>query len=381
MMEGSRLLLWIVFAVLCVIAVVIVAAPLARAPREKADERACAPATSADLEVYKAQLRELDADVERGVIAAEEAGAARIEISRRLLAEQARLQGRETAARGNPKLALVAISTAVPVAAAVLYLVLGAPNLPGQPMAQRMAQQDESQDLQLLVARVEKHLADNAEDGRGWEVLAPVYRRLGRFEDAARAFANTIRLLGGTAERHADYGEMLVAAADGLVNEEAVAAFERAVELDSQAIKPRFFLAMSKEQDGDREGAIAAWKELLATPRDPDGPWRGRVRERLAALGAEPPAGPTREQVAAAQEMSSAERAQMIEAMVAGLAERLQSGDGDVDDWVRLIRAYTVLGRDEDAAAAAARARENFAGNDAALGRIDQAAGQPENGS
>lgn len=116
-------------------------------------------------------------------------------------------------------------------------------------------------------------------------------------------------------------------------------------------------------------------------PRDPDGPWRGRVRERLAALGAEPPAGPTREQVAAAQEMSSAERAQMIEAMVAGLAERLQSGDGDVDDWVRLIRAYTVLGRDEDAAAAAARARENFAGNDAALGRIDQAAGQPENGS
>ncbi|MCC0012886.1 MAG: c-type cytochrome biogenesis protein CcmI [Rhodobiaceae bacterium] len=370
------MLLWILFAAMAAFAVLIVAAPLAR-PGGKA-----ARTDSADLEVYKAQLRELERDVDRGVIDTREAEAARIEISRRLLAEEERA-GKvvEAAAGGSHKGLLYAVVTAIPLFAVGVYILLGSPQLPGQPMAQRMEEATEGQDIQLLVARVEKHLADNAEDGRGWEVLAPVYRRIGRFDDSARAYANTIRLLGETAERHADYGEMLVAAADGVVKDDARAAFERAIALDPQAIKPRFFLAMAIEQDGDDDRAIAAWNDLLASPQDPGGGWRDRVRERIAALGGKTAPGPTQEQMAAAQEMSAGDRQAMIESMVAGLAERLEQGEGGIDDWLRLIRAYGVLGRHGDAETAAQTASSRFAGDDAALGRIDEARRQAVNGS
>ena len=370
------MLLWVLFAVMAAVAVLVVAAPLARsgAGGERND--------SADLEVYKAQLRELERDVDRGVIAAHEAEAARVEISRRLLAEQERAASLAHAEKGKPhKGLLYAVITVIPLFAVGGYVVLGSPQLPGQPMASRMSQATEGQDIELLIPRVEKHLADNAEDGRGWEVLAPVYRRIGRYDDAARAYANTIRLLGETAERHADYGEMLVAAADGVIKADARAAFERAVALDSQAVKPRFFLAMATEQDGNRDKAIAAWNDLLASPQDPNGAWRARARERLAALGGDAAPGPTQEQVAAAGEMSASDRQTMIESMVAGLAQRLEQGEGGIDDWLRLIRAYGVLGRPEAAESAAQTASARFAGDDAALGRIDEARKQALNGS
>ena len=282
-------------------------------------------------------------------------------------------------------LAIAGMVLVIPAATIGLYVLLGSPGLPGQPIADRFAAQPEDQDLAVLVARVEQHLADNPEDGRGWDVVAPVYRRLGRFDDAVRAYRNVIRLLGPTAEREADLGEMLVAADDGIVNADARAAFERALVLDERAIKPRFFLALATEQDGDAQAAIARWRELLESPEEPQGRWRDHARERLVALGGDPPPvpeavpGPDEDQVAAAQDMSAEDRQAMIESMVSGLAERLEAEGGSVEEWIRLIRAYAVLNRPDDAQAAIAGARAQYAGDTAALGRIDAIAAQFEN--
>ena len=65
-----------------------------------------------------------------------------------------------------------------------------------------------------LVGQVEAHLEQNPEDGRGWEVVGPVYMRLGRYDDAVKARRNALRLLGPTAEREADLGEALTGAAE-----------------------------------------------------------------------------------------------------------------------------------------------------------------------
>ncbi len=372
------MLLWIIFAVLTVLAVLILAAPLARRRDGESAE-----AQLADMAVYKAQLSEIDRDLERGVLDKAEAESARIEVSRRLLAEEARGQG--TAAATRTRGALTVLVLSVPVATIGFYLVLGSPDLPGQPIAERLAAQPEDQDLALLVTRVEQHLADNPQDGRGWEVLAPVYRRMGRFDDAARAYAAVIRLLGSTAERESDFGEMLVVAADGIVNADARAAFERSLTLDPRGTKPRYFLALAAEQDGDAKTAIARWTQLLASPEEPQARWRDSARERLVALGGTPPPppetapGPDEEQVAAAQDMSAEDRQAMIEGMVAGLAQRLGAEGGSVEEWLRLIRAYGVLNRPDDARAAIAQARAQYADDTAALGRIDAVAQQFDN--
>ena len=108
------------------------------------------------------------------------------------------------------------------------YLTLGSPRLPGQPLQARRDAPLQNTLARRLVAQVEAHLEKNPEDGRGWEVVGPVYMRLGRFEDAVKARRNALRLLGASADREADLGEALIGGANGVVTAEAKAAFERA---------------------------------------------------------------------------------------------------------------------------------------------------------
>ena len=92
-----------------------------------------------------------------------------------------------------------------------------------------------------MVAQVEAHLEKNPTDGRGWTVLAPVLARLGRYDDAVRAYRNSITYTGDSAERRADLGEALAVAAGGVVTAEAKAEFERAVAQNADEPKAQLF--------------------------------------------------------------------------------------------------------------------------------------------
>ncbi len=254
----------------------------------------------------------------------------------------------------------------LPLGAVALYLVLGTPSLPGQPLASRMAPTDRS--IASLVAQVEAQLAKHPDDGRGWEVLAPVYMRLGRFDDAVRARRRALALNGASAERQAGLGEALVAAANGVVTAEAKAAFESAVALDGDNFKARFFLGVAAEQDGRRDQAAVIWRAMLA--RAPaDAPWTDIVRDALARVTG---SGPSEQQIAAAAKLGSEQRSVMIRGMVTRLAERLARDGSDLDGWLRLVRSYMVLGERDKALKAAGEARRAFAGKPDQLRRIDQ---------
>jgi cytochrome c-type biogenesis protein CcmH len=124
-----------------------------------------------------------------------------------------------------------------------------------------------------LIAQVEDHLSSHPDDGRGWEVIAPVYLRLGRFDDAVKARRNALKLSGTTAERESALGEALVFAANGVVTAEAKAAFERAIALDANGVQARYCLDLAAEQDslGRREFLSGA-----ADLRRDDAAWHGR---------------------------------------------------------------------------------------------------------
>jgi len=68
--------------------------------------------------------------------------------------------------------------------------------------------------------------------------------------------------------------------------------------------------------------------------------------------------------VAAAKEMNGTDRDAMIRGMVERLAARLKQNGGDVDGWLRLVRAYMVMGDRDKARGALAEARQAVA-NDA----------------
>ncbi|MGX1309367.1 cytochrome c-type biogenesis protein CcmH [Amorphus suaedae] len=359
---------WVSVAILTGMAVLAVLWPLSR--RQPGPDDA-----PHDVAVYRDQLGEVDRDVERGLIAPGEAEAARAEIARRLLRADREAGAASTTSRNRRRVVALAAIVAVPLISLLVYGTLGRPTYPDQPRAARLQAPAGDETLSTLVARVEDHLSKNPDDGRGWDVLGPVYLRLGRPADASAAFTNAIRLQGQSAERLAGLGEAIVQANGGVVTDDATAAFQAANDLDPTAANPRFFLALGLSQEGKTEEAIAAWNALIASASGGE-PWLPVARRQVAALGGEPaeaPAampGPGRADVEAAAGMTDEDRQAMIEGMVSQLATRLDSSGGSVDEWLRLIRAYQVLGRTDEAKAAAARATEAFSEDPEAQARI-----------
>jgi cytochrome c-type biogenesis protein CcmH len=358
--------LWLILIIMAALAAASILLPLVQ-------PRAGESGGVSDTDIYRDQLAELERDVARGVIGRSEAEAARIEISRRLLNADARAGG--GGAHRLSRAALAAVAATVPAVALGLYMAMGQPALPGQPLASRLQRGLENGDLRALVAQVERHLRSQPQDGRGWQVIAPVYANLGRFEDAAMAYRNAIRLLGASADRAGDLGEVLVLANGGVISAEARNAFEMALASDPRHSKSRFFLGLADQQQGNDAAAVERWSALLADA-PADAPWREDVAARIAAARGTAQPGPTAGDVAAAQAMPAEERAAMIRSMVNGLDRRLAEQGGTGEEWGRLIRAYVVLQERDAAHATLERARAALAGRPEEMAQVAALAAQ-----
>ncbi|CAN5211528.1 c-type cytochrome biogenesis protein CcmI [soil metagenome] len=309
-----------------------------------------------DEAVFRDQLAELDRDVARGLIAPGEADAARNEISRRLIGAGG---DAEPAAARDHRAVVLASVIAVPLIAGSLYAALGRPELPDTPLAARLEHAVESNDALALVAKVEQHLAKNPDDARGWGVIAPVYRQMRRYGDAALAYQRVLQLSPPTAGTMADYGEMLVYANEGLVDQGAEAIFAEALRLDPKEPKAGYFKGLALKQEGKVGDARRLWMSLLASAPN-DAAWRPLIEGELAALPENSAPILSQDQIANAESMSGEDRQAMIRSMVDGLEERLKSNPADLEGWRRLIRSRMVLGDEEKARAAYAKAREQF---------------------
>jgi cytochrome c-type biogenesis protein CcmH len=371
--------LWFVFALMTAAAIFAVLLPLGVGSR--------AQTGGSETTVYKDQLAEIDRDVAAGLIGASEADAARVEISRRLLA--AADQTRDPPVQSNTRLrrsaALLSL-VGLPVLAVAVYLPLGSPRLGDFPLAQRARAPDATQPLDALVAKVEQHLEQNPTDARGWTVLAPVLARLGRFDDAARAYRNAIAYGGETADRRADLGEVIAAAAGGVVTAEAKGEFEHAQALQADDPKASYFLGLAAEQDGRNADAASIWRALLSKAPQ-NAPWRPLIEAALtrvsvpgapapgaAAPGVPAPGAPALPDgaMAAAKDMSDSDRGTMIRGMVERLATRLKQNGDDVEGWLRLVRAYMVMGDRDKAQGALSDARQAVANDVERLRQLNE---------
>lgn len=334
-------MIWLAAGALMLIVIAVLATPLWRGSGRAAGDPRVA--------MLRDQIAELESLPTSDVAATE---ALRIELQRRLL-KAAATPELAPSARPKPRLILL---LAVPIAAAsvALYLKLGAPDAPDQPIAARAAEVAEQRQVTDMVASLKAKLAADPKDFDAWLTLARVQRELGAVDaavDAARHAIDAGDARPGTAST---YAELLVEAARGRVTPAAQAAFQApAAAGDPRAL---FYLALAKFQDGDAQGALDGWVALgRASP--PDAPWLGAVRDRIAeaakSLGKPAPVfDPEGVPAPTAPEGQQA----MIEAMVARLADRLKADPSDVEGWLRLGRSYSVLGRAEDAKAALAEA-------------------------
>lgn len=371
--------LWLAVAALSALTVLLVAAPLIVRRAGAAASRA-----EADLRVYRAQLAEVERDVERGLLPPSEAEAARTEVKRRMLAaagdgEAAHARNVRQPAGAPWRLAAALLGLAAPAAALGLYLMVGAPGDRDLPLAARSgpdaAAGPGSMSAEEAVAALARALESRPDDAEGWGLLGRSYLGMGRYAEAAEALGRAHRLDPDRVEVAAAYGEALVAAADGVVGEEARAAFQGVLAAEPREPRARFYLGLAKAQGGDVRGALQDWVDLVALSPG-EAPWLASVREQIAraagelgveiaslepsaearALGAVSAPAVAPGDAQAIEQMSDEEREGMIRSMVERLAARLEESPDDREGWLRLARAYEVLGETEKAGNARARA-------------------------
>lgn len=368
-----------------------------------------------DLGIYRDQMREIDRDLARGVLEANDAERLRTEVARRILdADRSRVRRASAGiAPGWATAAAVAAAVILPGGAIWVYDRIGAPGYSDLPLAvrieaaaERRANRDSQAEAEAefaaimaetdrpepagedaaLVQQLRELLANRPDDLRGHRLLAISESRLGNWVAAHRAQARVVALLGpqATADDHVLLAEMKINAAGGYVSPEAEAALEAALRRDPRNLLGRYFYGLMFLQIDRPDIAFEILRQVLSES-DPSDPWVASIRSMIEPLAARagvrftlPPAGarrgPTEAEIAAAMEMPEEDRADMIGAMVAGLANRLANEGGTAEDWARLISAYAVLGAREDAAGIWAEAQVVFGGRPEALELIRSAA-------
>ncbi|TAX88436.1 c-type cytochrome biogenesis protein CcmI (plasmid) [Rhizobium leguminosarum] len=361
------MVIWIVFAV-------ITAAIIASLLHPLASGRVRVNGGEADAaRVYRDQLLELDRELQANEIGRNEYEYARAETARRLFkaSEPKREERQRLPHPRHPRRWLrLAVVAFLPLASIGLYVLVGSPDMPSRPLQARL--EEPGQDIAILVAKTERHLASQPDDGRGWDVIAPIYLRTSRVVDARSAYRNALRLLGPNVHRLGGLAEALMAEAHGSVTEETFDVLRQILQLEPENPRARFYIALSMEQAGRPDEARQAF-EALAKQSPSDAPWLPLVNQHialnggapadanpaapdanLAAPGADPaaPGNPTQQDVAAAETMSVGDRQQMIRGMVESLDAKLSEDPNNFEGWMRLVRSYAVL-NDKDRAVGA----------------------------
>ena len=355
----------------------------------------------ADLAVYRDQMAEIERDLARGTIGADEAARLRTEVGKRVIEADRTRQAGPVADRRTSSLATITVILALVLPGGLAaYWWLGAPGYPDMALEPRLAALDAgiagrpSQEEELATqgrprdAALDERLSTELAAVTDAEALRTRFREefeAGRLQSAIRAQERLLAVLGDAApgNDHANLALALVAEAQGYVSPEAEAELRKALQRDMENQLARYLVGEMFLQGGRYDQAFRFWRPL-AESGDPAAPWTQSIRDRIGqvaelagvnyALPDAPSSGPSAEDMAAAGEMSPEERQQMIESMVAQLSERLATEGGDVEEWNRLIRSLAVLERLDEAQRIYDEAKTKFEGRPAELSFLRLAA-------
>ncbi|WP_234853931.1 c-type cytochrome biogenesis protein CcmI [Paracoccus everestensis] len=396
---------WIICAALTGAVGLAIMAPLLRARGDAAQ-----PAAAFDLRVYRDQLQEVERDLERGVIAPDDAVRLRTEIGRKVLDADRRLSQVTAGGAGGRGLVVLGVLAVLFAGAVGLYLREGQPGRGDLPVAQRIAQSQQvyenrpsqaeaearapapapvevPEDFAALIEQLREAVARNPDDPQGLALLATNEIRLGNLPAARQAQQRLVDLRGegATADELVRLSALMIEAAGGLITPEAEKVLARALARDPAHPQARYLLGMLQLQNDRPDRAFPLWRQLLEEGPE-DAPWIAPIRTAIADLAwlagqpdyvpPSPMPGPDADAVAAAGDMTPEERQQMVAGMVSQLEARLAQQGGTPDEWARLISSLVVIGNTDQARAIWTEAQTRFASQPEALEIVRQGAVQ-----
>ena len=336
----------------------------------------------ASLAVHRRQLSEIDDLAERGLLADGELKDARAEAGRRLIAAADHRQA-WPAADPKARPLVLALAAAAPMIALVAYMLVGSPGAVDQPFLKRVAQWRgeglSALSAEKVAAVLQQTTIARPNDPQLYKMLALTRLQAGDATGAAQALRKAVTLAPERPDLWVALGETFVAEGDGEIGADARRAFGEALKRDPKNANARYRLAQARIADGDVSGGLSDWRALLAE-LPADDPRRAGFSQEIAqvqATGGLPVSAAPTGQPAEAQGDGVQN---MIQGMVAGLAARLEAAPDDPDGWVKLVRAYAVLGDAAKRDATLAKAQARYKDQPKVLAALRQAAQTPSQG-
>jgi cytochrome c-type biogenesis protein CcmH len=311
------------------------------------------------LDVYRRQLREMDDLADRGLLTPQDHRSATTEAARRLLSA-ADQSPKAVSATPRARLMVFIIAAVLPLLAVGGYSLIGAPGVPDQSFASRLAQWRKTDPATLggpeLVAVLQQVVNERPTDPQPLMFLARVQAATGDETSAIRNLEAAIRLAPQRSDLKTLLGETLVLQAKGEVSAEALQAFQSALVLTPTDPSARYHVGRSMIARGDVAQGLKIWRSVLATLPSGDeraGGLRAELAEVVKSGGLPKPEAPE-------VPVGGADQAAFIRSMVNGLAARLKASPDDPAGWARLVRSYGVLGDRDAQAKALAEARRLY---------------------
>ena len=215
--------------------------------------------SASNLAVLREQQALLDADLAAARIDAAQHLAARTELERRVLEEDAEGVGIEAAPRSSrATLLAVALGLAVPLAAVGLYARLG--NTAGL-VPQAAAQPPVTEaDVVAMVEKLAQRMQAQPDDATGWLMLGRSYAALQRFPEAVKAYARAVALTPNDAQLLVDYADVLAAVAQSAAGE-PTRLITRALQIEPGNLKALALAGSAAFERKDFAAAIAYWTQ------------------------------------------------------------------------------------------------------------------------
>lgn len=275
-------MIWIVFAAMVALTIGGLLRPLLRPAPQSAAR------VDYDLAVYGDQLEEIGRDVERGLLSADQAEAARTEIQRRMLAAAEAEKNTVPASHKAGKRAAIAIAAILPLVSLGFYLSLGMPDMPDRPFSSRATQiaqmKERVSTIQAMVTRLAERLKTEPNDGKGWAMLGRSYRALGQVDEAKEAYVKAMKLLPGEVQARIEYAILLLDEEEGsTLPDEALKVMGEVVAIDPNQPDALYFLGLDAAMKGNKAKAAKLWTRLLGT-LPADSPARGQVQQQIDSL-------------------------------------------------------------------------------------------------
>ncbi len=347
------MMFWILTILLAMIAMGFVCLPLFR--------NSVSSSTELDSEqtLYEARLSEIEKDLELGRLDKISAEAAKNEEARRLIKSSE--TGHDKTPSNNNKILVWLAAISLPIISIPFYYTVGSPQLTStHKEAEQAATQPSMQDL-LKVA--ETQLKKNPDDIKGWKAVAPVYVRLGRYEDAINAYQNVLRVEGRKPEILLKLADVHIEKDQGQISQLANALIEETLSIDGENPIAKFYTGIIALQKDEKDETMRIWQGMLDGAKG-DEEWlpvvEGRISELRTLMKTPQLPALDEETILSAEEMEPDQRIAMIGQMVSNLAQKLENNPENKQGWERLIRSYLVLGRTDDAQTALANAAAHF---------------------